>query len=510
MTPNAIKRRNGKDINDETLSTQVCIIGSGPAGGTLAWRLQQAGYEVIVLEGSRDVDTTQKGYYSASWADKEKLYAGSVSGLFTNNEPDFLTLPFDGGRGNAWERERVYGGTGSHWGGQSRPLDPIDFASRPAYWESGPGFPATPQEFTGWPIDRECLNAAYTAAAKLYNLTDDFTTQYWAEQFAKQFGKIDVPKLDGFDTDMYQFIQQPWLNPATRLFDGKPLEQWVDVIVNATVLNIVNDGSRVTEVSCASMNDDVDNPGVATRFTVKADVYVLACGAVANARQLLLDKIGNEHDLVGRYFMCHPLSAYQVIQTDGSYLSSQQYAFMDWNNAQGTNIQGRFIPTDEFATTNKVGRCWFWASKNGGAQYYFEMTPNPDSRITLTDTVDCVFSQPQAKVDWQITDADKHTYETTTAQFQTAVKKLGASIQVQSWETVKAQLIVNGHHIGTTRMAETADKGVVDKNLKVFSMANLYVAGASVFPSTGISNPTFTILALSIRLADHLTERFRG
>jgi choline dehydrogenase-like flavoprotein len=86
------------------------------------------------------------------------------------------------------------------------------------------------------------------------------------------------------------------------------------------------------------------------------------------------------------------------------------------------------------------------------------------------------------------------------------VNKLGGDVSFYPWEYVHNQLVVNGHHLGTTRMSANPEDGVVDANLKVHSVDNLYVAGASVFPHAGISNPTFTIIALSIRLAEHLSE----
>jgi choline dehydrogenase-like flavoprotein len=91
-------------------------------------------------------------------------------------------------------------------------------------------------------------------------------------------------------------------------------------------------------------------------------------------------------------------------------------------------------------------------------------------------------------------------------------KKLNHKLEVSfaSWEDLVPQLMIFGHHIGTTRMSAEAKDGVVDKNLKVHSLANLYVAGSSVFPSAGISNPTFTIVALSIRLAEHLSGVLKG
>jgi choline dehydrogenase-like flavoprotein len=65
------------------------------------------------------------------------------------------------------------------------------------------------------------------------------------------------------------------------------------------------------------------------------------------------------------------------------------------------------------------------------------------------------------------------------------------------------------HHLGTTRMSANPRSGVVDPDCKVHSIGNLYVSGGSVFPTSGHANPTLTILALSLRLADDLASQFR-
>src|SRR5687768_7055434 len=141
--------RDGRDIPTGTvLSTQVCIIGSGPAGITAAWQLQKAGIKVILIEGSR-----QYASYKDSWPDKVQLYNGEANGLLATNEPEFLILPYVDHQSTAWERERFYGGTSTHWGGQSRPEDPIDLEGRP-------GFPA-------WPITRADLDPYYAQASAL-------------------------------------------------------------------------------------------------------------------------------------------------------------------------------------------------------------------------------------------------------------------------------------------------------------------------------------------------------
>ena len=496
--------RNGKEIaNGSQLSADVCIVGSGPAGIIAAYYLQKAGKKVILIEGSREygdpanpLDQKNNNKMTDSWDDKVKLYNGAAEGLFASNEPEFLILPYNTPNKPAWERERVYGGTSTHWGGQCRPLDPITFEKR--------------DNFPGWPINREDLQPYYDEAARIMLLhSADFSSEYWAGELGAQ-----APELDGFDTEMYQFMgpnkdQYDTHDFSRRLLDGVTLGATsVDVILNASLLEIEHQQGSVGALRVASM-DGAASPRVATEFTIKAKSYVLACGAVANARQLLLSNAGNEHDLVGRYFMCHPLSRGGVISVWGNYLTPDESRFMGgdkqdgspWRDENGVTLGGRFIPDADTAKQYGIGRCWFWA---GGGQYYYEMTPNPESRITLAKSVDPVFSQYQTHIDWQLLDADENTYTTTTKLFKEVVEARGGGVSFPDWSTVKSQLVVNGHHIGTTRMHSDPTEGVVDANLKVHSLDNLYVAGSSVFPSTGISNPTFTIVTLSIRLAKHL------
>ena len=92
-------------------------------------------------------------------------------------------------------------------------------------------------------------------------------------------------------------------------------------------------------------------------------------------------------------------------------------------------------------------------------------------------------------------------------QLQQIKLRWGGDINAPPWTRMLSAFVVNGHHLGTTRMSSDPTQGVVDANLKVHSLDNLYVAGASVFVTAGVSNPTFTIIALSIRLADHLRAK---
>ncbi|MGI9275899.1 MAG: GMC family oxidoreductase [Endozoicomonas sp.] len=376
-------------------------------------------------------------------------------------------------------------------------------------FEKRPGFP-------GWPITKADLDPYYADAVGFNHLYGDygcdglnFTAVFFAAEMQKQGIDARVPRIENFNPEMYQFMGKQWLNFATRTFENGTTisDSSARVIVNASVLNIVEQNGSVQYLNVASMNDDMSNPQKDTEFTVTADIYLLACGAVANARQLLLSGIGNS--LVGRYFMCHPLSRGNIIQTTSTYMTPAEHNLMngtDWTDptGNGVNITGRFIADENIAKEHEIGRCWFWArNQYQSSQMFFEMTPNYDSFISLNDTTDPVFGQQQTHIHWELNDNDQKTYETNCNLFNQAISQHSGSISWPGWEEARSQWTVNGHHIGTTRMSAShrPDEGVVDQNLKIHGIDNMYVAGSSVFPSAGISNPTMTIIALSLRLA---------
>ena len=485
--------RDGRDIaNGKTLSRQVCVIGSGPAGLTAALELHKQGIKVVVIEGSRAYSQL-----ADSWPDKVALYNGQSIGLFRYNEPDFLILPFERDpRSPVEERERIFGGTSTHWGGQTRPQDPLDLAKR------------SPR-FSGWPVTREELDPFYERASNLFHLHGpyaqdgkygwNFSNEFWEQELGAR-----APKLDGFDVEVYQFVDGPYKDFSRREFDGKTIaKSKLEVIRNASLLCIEHEGRRVRRLRVASMEKE-GKPKKATEFTIEADAFVLACGAVDNARQLLLSKIGNEHDQVGRNFLCHPLAFSPVITVVKDYLTQSERNF---TNGSFPGFTTRLIP-DEATTKAAGGRCWFWPDFAEG--YLFEQAPNPKSRVMLSTTCDKVFGQPETCIDWQLSDLDEKTYKTTTRLFAEMAEGRGGKIEYPDWPSLKRRLVVNGHHLGTTRMSHGPQYGVVDPNLKVHSMDNLFVAGSSVFSTAGISNPTFTIVALSMRLADHLVGVLRG
>jgi choline dehydrogenase-like flavoprotein len=134
-----------------------------------------------------------------------------------------------------------------------------------------------------------------------------------------------------------------------------------------------------------------------------------------------------------------------------------------------------------------------------------EQSPDPDNRITLSDNRDPLGSSlPKLTIKWS--DTDKASIHRA---HEILVRQLAAvGLGRLELENIDNSVGLSTHHnMGTTRMAEDPSQGVVDADGKVHGIANLYVAGGSVFPTGGYANPTLTMVALSLRLSDHLKAR---
>ena len=140
-----------------------------------------------------------------------------------------------------------------------------------------------------------------------------------------------------------------------------------------------------------------------------------------------------------------------------------------------------------------------------------EQVPNPDSRIALVERRD-EFGVPMAALDWRLTEQDMASMRRTQQLFGRALLSDGHRL-VESYledRELPPNLRGGDHHMGTTRMADSPRQGVVDRDCRVHGVDNLFVAGSSVFPTAGYANPTLTLLALAIRLADFIVLRTRS
>jgi len=524
-------------------AADVCIIGGGAAGITLARALIPSNLKVCLLESGRfrlDPRT-------------QDLYRGESVGL-----------PY----GALDEtRFRYFGGSTNQegWGGWCRPLDPIDFETRP--WAP----------HSGWPFSRSDLDPYYRQAQVICEAGPyDYDLASWREHIGPRLH--DFPLEGGrVETQLAQ------LGPPTR-FGSRYREDLrgprnVKVYVDANVLEILAtpDGSEATGVLATSLDGN--------RLLVRSRIVVLAAGGIENARLLLLSGgptsrgLGNEHDLVGRFFMDHPRLEMGTLElsgdrglpelydpfykfrrrerslvgvyderlvsgslnlTDGfqrqeGLLNYRTWILPKWPGDDSAEIQSlkrlyiatkeRTLPRDTLvddvrSVVSHPRLVGSWAYGRlarpkrlvQGIRLVNILEPEqlPDSRITLGDGVDAL-GQRRTRLDWRVGRLVRRTlanaHEAIDADLRRAgIGKLVDPFREDDEERFRANLDWVWHHMGTTRMHDDPEQGVVDRDTRIHGMSNVYVAGSSVFPTPGADMPTLTIVALALRLADHLVD----
>lgn len=458
------------------IRADVCIVGSGPAGMTVAMGLAGSGLRVILLESgglAYEPDTAQ-------------LLDGEIDGL-----PRDRLLSC---------RIRALGGTSGHWAGWCRPLDASDMS--------------------GWPIGRDALQPFYERAHRTLELGDyHYDVAAVSEKTGLPYLQTDPSRVE---TVMYQH------SPPTRF--GTRYRQEVDdgpdvkVYLHANVLSLDVGGGEIRGLDCSTLDG--------TTFRVDADRVVLAAGAIENARLLLASGVGDP-DVVGAGFCEHPhyyRGAVALLRPD---LDLRAYGYHNVDLGKQTRVSyGLSIPAElraaegvqplavtlRMAKKIPVGALQAEAVRSvmvdapPGYQLRWVVmmmgqTWMPESRVGLSDRTDA-FGMPLPSLRWAVTDSDLdglvRAYEIIGAELARA--KLGR-LWVRSTSSEDYRALVNGgcHHMGTTRMATDTAPGVVNSDCRMLDVGNLYVAGSSVFATTGSAHPTLTIVALAHRLADHLS-----
>ncbi len=142
--------------------------------------------------------------------------------------------------------------------------------------------------------------------------------------------------------------------------------------------------------------------------------------------------------------------------------------------------------------------------------FHAEQSPSRDSAVELTDDTDAL-GMPRLRIRWRVSDADVEAVHRAHLLIGEALRRQDKGRLVFLGEDPRADIrackSTLGHHIGTTRMAADPGDGVVDRDCRVHGTANLWVASCSIFPTSSQAHPTLTILALALRLADHLRTR---
>ena len=470
-----------------------CIIGAGPAGISLALELAKSGSRIALLEAG-DREYTEES---------QEIYEGVVRG---QEYADLEVM-----------RLRYLGGTTGHWGGQCMRLDDHDFETRDDI------------PLSGWPISYDDLRPYEKGANKILNLMS--------------FGKARRP-LD----DNLEVVTQRWSgdrafydiknHKPTRFGDRfrNELEAAgaIDLVLNANVT-----GVSIEPTSGRILKAKVENYS-GQSYAVQSNHFILAMGGIESTRFLLQfnamqnNRFGNQGNMVGKCFMEHP-----VLHNGPYFITRRLYShsrywqlerFLRWQDPEKT-----LSTTSDFQLKSKIMNANIHLRRlyrrplnereTGGSEfinnlefdkdYFFvgksyivgEQAPNPASHIFLTDDRDR-FGQRKAGLDWQLLPIDKKTLRTTTLEVARMLIRTGLGrmqMDLDLWEDQNELTVeYSGHQMGGARMSETSETGVVDRNCKVHGSENLYVAGSGVFPTSGHANPTYSIIQLALRLADHL------
>jgi choline dehydrogenase-like flavoprotein len=490
----------------------LCVVGAGAAGITLARELRATGLRLCVLEsGGMQPDPSS-----------QSLYAGRVSGQLLEPGSEYLSAT----------RLRYFGGSTNHWEGFCRPLDPIDFEERPWIPHSG------------WPFDHGHLEPWYRRAAQVLEIAP---FGYGLGQLRPARGRpLALPAETELETRVVHF------SPPTRFGARYRSElreaENVHVLLHANAVELRSDAeaSRVEHVEVATL------PG--TRFRVRARGYVLAAGGIENARLLLCSNsvqasgLANHNDRVGRFFMDHLFQEYDpgvVVMTaparDMAFYSAPHRDRFLGHASLGllvfsADAQRRHrLPNHGIAgfrplapgSEPPLGREVASAAADlarlapggpGRGVHPFrahlgitsEPLPHPDNRVTLADDTDALGVR-RARLHWSLGSEEKESLVRTVEVFARA---LGSSLQGRARVQLSSRyrwsrMRTSSHHVGTTRMHRDPRRGVVDPDGRTHGVANLYVAGSSVFPTAGQANPTLTLVALTLRLAEHLKRVLR-
>jgi hypothetical protein len=470
---------------EKTLKTDVCIIGAGPAGIVLALALEKHGISSVLLEG---------GLLDGSGKVGRDAYKGEVAGL---------RYPL------AASRLRWFGGTSNHWGGWCKALDPIDYTQRP----NAP--------LPSWPISAADIAPYQDRAVKWVELASgNFENDFIMSDPASQILFDTGPQ---FETRMFRFSPPTKFGEVYR--SNVQESELINSIYNANVVSMSSAGNAVSTALAVSPEGD--------KLDIRAERFIMAMGGIENARLMMHlastegGVFGNPSEYLGACFMDHfgfspgflaaseGLKHFRHEQQEGAPILPVITAREDFQTEK--NLPSICMMATPDSPVVELPPAYFTnpgllgAASSSNSRYRLKLLVEPTahtaSRITLSDNKD-VFGVPRVVLDWRVMEQDYLDTERFLHEFALSVGAtgLGRMQRTHRFEGEYRQRLTGGmHHMGTTRMSDSPNFGVVDPDCRVNGCRNLYMAGSSIFPRVGYTNPTQTLVALSERLADHLS-----
>ncbi|PSP26072.1 GMC family oxidoreductase [Halobacteriales archaeon QH_10_67_22] len=528
----------------------VCVVGAGPAGAILAHSLARRGHDVVILEAGPRFDMESR-------IDRMKRQIRPntpVDDIWDmGGERDAYTA--SGSHSWPLNRRRVkgVGGTSLHWGGVTPRFQPKDFEMENRYGVA-----------RDWPVGYEDLRPYYVRAEEEIGVAGDesadhiapreepypmdaFEPSYTDQLYARAGEEIGVDvhsvplaindgTYDRNECEGYGTCQHVCPNGAKYSADvhvEKAEAAGATVIDEAPVQRFEHgpDGERVTEAVYATPDGGTHSQ--------EADVFVAAAGAYETPRLLFLsesdqypDGLANSSGTLGRYVMGHPPAAVFGILPDretyqgvnGVPLASGTYQFYDDEAGERGAINIMFVdtagpsPAELALQSDGVGDDLLGTIDGQygnaiGLTAAVEMLPRADNRITLDNSRTDDRGNPVLDLQMEPGAFAKRAQERAIEVATNLIEELGGTViygegtLTTTHDDMTAAAKGGYHPMGGTRMGTNPTESVVDSNLRTHDLANLYVAGGGAFVTGGAANPTLTIMALSLKAADHIDER---
>ncbi|WP_137388123.1 GMC oxidoreductase [Rhodoligotrophos defluvii] len=524
----------------------LCIVGSGPVGITLALEMARLGRSVLLLEsGGQQPDTSTTELSAAEIAEPSRH--------------DDMRIAV----------ARRFGGTSNLWAGRCQPFDAIDFERRP--WAGD----------VRWPITLEDLAPHYAAACGY--------AQCGAPVFRDPIPGV-ASQDDAFDyTRLERFSNKPAFQLThMRALAGNPL---IDVRLNATVTGFVfGSDDRITALTVSRLDG--------SRHDIPVSAVALACGGLETTRLLLAaqrqqpERFGGRDGPLGRYYMGHVIGEVADIQFATDALDQAYDFYLD---GHGSYARRRFVPSDGLQRSAQLPNVSFWpvvppsadprhgsavlsavmlalsvgplgrrlvaeairkrhvpddldrwphllnvvrglpaaavfvpsflyrryaspmrlpgffirnSARRYGLSYHAEHFPQAESRVELGYETDRL-GLPRLRIDLRFSRDNAEALARAHDELGRWLGRTGfgsLTYRQPREETVDAILALAAHgthQIGTARMGANRREAIVDADLKCFDCANLYAIGSAVLPTSGQANPTLTAIALAVRFAAH-------
>ena len=453
---------------------QVIIFGSGPAGVSLALKLEKKKISSLIIEAGDEEysETSQEDY-------KSTVIGDEITDL-------------------RYSRLRQFGGTSGHWGGWCKPIEEWNLKN--------------------WHIDPIEISKYSHEADYILNINSEFKKS----KINKNFNQIQFQYSDVRFADKYK--------------DHIKESKIIDLCLNSQISHFEGENGKIKKAKIFSNKKE---------FSIESKFFVLACGGVENSRILLWTKEKNFNLLnpelpIGKYWMTHPwilagvgflkkekvkkLLKDEFINYDGPlHFASSENLVKEKNILSGAvymnatednKIYKEIVKNFLCVSPNygkKIARMLFNKDlKCGNIFMNLEEAPSENNKIILSNKIFDSNGIPISNIYYNksqktILSAKVILEELANLFIEKNIGRIALKENIANLDYYE-NLGVH-HHMGGTRIGKKIKNSVVDTDLKLHNSENLYIAGSSVFSTSGYANPTYTIVKLSLRLADKLNER---